>query len=250
MSQPGRHERREQPTTIRNTRSGLGRHMATARRLPTFQSGQSHWQRRVGLRAIGAGAGPDHPSLRLQARPLESRRGQLGHAVAGRDGGDACLTRRHRCRGSDSPPLHRYIEINGDMPKLGMLVSQEIQLPGERRDYVYDRLVKPRRDQLVLLLREATGAGVIRQQDPELLFFLPATSISTSVAIRSLIARFTDAAGSMDRFRVPWSKAGWRTCWRFRRHGRHAAQGCARLSRQSRFPPISAGLRRTRTRSP
>jgi AcrR family transcriptional regulator len=97
--------------------------------------------------------------------------------------------------------LRRYIEINSDLPELGMLVSQEIQLPGERRDYVYDRLVKPRRDQLVPLIREAIGAGVVRQQDPELLFFLLATSISTSMAIRPLIARFTDAAGSMDRFR-------------------------------------------------
>lgn len=97
--------------------------------------------------------------------------------------------------------LRRYIEVNSGMPELGMLVSQAMQLSGERRDYVYDRLVKPRHDQLVPLIREAIAAGVIRRQDPELLFFLLATSISTSMAIRPLIARFSEAAGSMDRFR-------------------------------------------------
>jgi TetR/AcrR family transcriptional regulator len=97
--------------------------------------------------------------------------------------------------------LRRYIDINSDMPELGMLVSQAMQLSGERRDYVYDRLVKPRHDQLVPLIREGISAGVIRRQDPEMLFFLLVTSISTSMAIRPLIARFSEAAGSMERFR-------------------------------------------------
>jgi AcrR family transcriptional regulator len=97
--------------------------------------------------------------------------------------------------------LRRYIETVSDMPELGMLVTQEMQLPGERRDYVYDRLVKPRHDQLVPLIREAIAAGVIRPQDPDMLFFLLVTSISTSMAIRPLIARFTEAAGSVDHFR-------------------------------------------------
>jgi TetR/AcrR family transcriptional regulator len=97
--------------------------------------------------------------------------------------------------------LRRYIETVSDVPELGMVVTQEMQFPGERRDYVYDRLVKPRHDQLVPLIREAIAAGVIRPQDPDLLFFLLVTSISTSMAIRPLIARFSEAAGSVDRFR-------------------------------------------------
>jgi AcrR family transcriptional regulator len=97
--------------------------------------------------------------------------------------------------------LRRYIETVSDMPELGMFVTQEMQLSGERRDYVYDRLVRPRHDQLVPLIREAIAAGVIRPQDPDLLFFLLVTSISTSMAVRPLIARFSEAARSVKHFR-------------------------------------------------
>ena len=97
--------------------------------------------------------------------------------------------------------LRRLIWINSDMPELSMLVSQEMHQPGERRDYLYEHLIKPHHDLLVPLIREAIAAGVIRPQDPEMLFFLLVTSISTSMAIRPLIARFTEAAGSVDHFR-------------------------------------------------
>jgi AcrR family transcriptional regulator len=97
--------------------------------------------------------------------------------------------------------LRRYIDINSDVPELGMFVTQEMQLSGERRDYVYEHLVKPHHDLLVPLIREAIAAGVIRRQDPEMLFFLLVTSVSTSMAIRPLIARFSEAAGSVDHFR-------------------------------------------------
>jgi AcrR family transcriptional regulator len=97
--------------------------------------------------------------------------------------------------------LRRLIWINSDMPELSMLVSQEMHQPGERRDYLYEHLIKPHHDLLVPLIREAIAAGVIRRQDPELLFFLLVTSISTSMAIRPLIARFSEAAGSVDHFR-------------------------------------------------
>jgi AcrR family transcriptional regulator len=97
--------------------------------------------------------------------------------------------------------LRRYIDINSDVPELGTFVTQEMQLSGERRDYVYQHLVKPYHDLLVPLIREAIAAGVIRPQDPHMLFFLLVTSVSTSMAIRPLVARFTEAAGSVDCFR-------------------------------------------------
>jgi TetR/AcrR family transcriptional regulator len=97
--------------------------------------------------------------------------------------------------------LRRYIDINSDVPELGMFVTQEMQLSGERRDYVYEHLIKPYHDLLVPLIREAIAAGVIRPQDPDMLFFLLVTSISTSMAIRPLIARFSEAAGSVEQFR-------------------------------------------------
>jgi TetR/AcrR family transcriptional regulator len=97
--------------------------------------------------------------------------------------------------------LRRHIETVSDMPELGMLVTQEMQFSGERRDYVFDRLVKPHHDQLVPLIREAIAVGVIRPQDPDMLFFLLVTSIATSMAIRPLIARFSKAAGSVEQFR-------------------------------------------------
>jgi AcrR family transcriptional regulator len=97
--------------------------------------------------------------------------------------------------------LRRYIDINSEVPELGMFVTQEMQLSGERRDYLYERLVRPHHELLVPLIREAIAAGVIRPQDPDMLFFLLVTSISTSMAIRPLIARFTPTAGSVDHFR-------------------------------------------------
>jgi hypothetical protein len=45
-------------------------------------------------------------------------------------------------------------------------VSQDMQLSGERRDEVYDRLVKPHHDQLVPLIREAVAAGAGRLRVP------------------------------------------------------------------------------------
>jgi AcrR family transcriptional regulator len=97
--------------------------------------------------------------------------------------------------------LRRYIDINSDVPAFGMFVTQEMQLSGERRDYVFEHLVKPYHDLLVPLIREAIAAGVIRRQDPHMLFFLLVTSVSTSMAIRPLIARFSEAAGSVEQFR-------------------------------------------------
>jgi TetR/AcrR family transcriptional regulator len=80
--------------------------------------------------------------------------------------------------------LRRYIEINSEVPELGMFVTQEMQLSGERRDYLYERLVRPHHELLVPLIREAIAAGVIRPQDPDMLFFLLVTSVSTSMAMR------------------------------------------------------------------
>ena len=98
--------------------------------------------------------------------------------------------------------LRRLIDINSDMPELGMLVSQEMQLSrASAATIVYEHLIKPYHDLLVPLIREAIAAGVIRRQDPDILFFLLVTSVSTSMAIRPLIARFTEAAGSVDHFR-------------------------------------------------
>ena len=97
--------------------------------------------------------------------------------------------------------LRSYIDINSDVPELGMFVTQEMQLSGERRDYVYEHLVKPYHDLLLPLIQEAIAAGVIPPQDPDILFFLLVTSISTSMAIRPLIARFSEAAGNVDHFR-------------------------------------------------
>jgi TetR/AcrR family transcriptional regulator len=97
--------------------------------------------------------------------------------------------------------LRHLIQVNSDMPELGMLTIQEMQLSGERRDYLYERLVRPHHDLLLPLIREAIAAGVIRRQDPDMLFFLLVTSVSTSMAIRPLIARFSEVAGSVDHFR-------------------------------------------------
>ncbi|WP_046865105.1 TetR/AcrR family transcriptional regulator [Microvirga massiliensis] len=98
--------------------------------------------------------------------------------------------------------LCRHIELNSAMPELAMFVAQEVLPATERSDYVYEHLVRPHHDLMLPIIREAISAGVIREQDPELFFFLFVTSVSMTIAIQPLMARFTETAASRDALRA------------------------------------------------
>jgi hypothetical protein len=70
------------------------------------------------------------------------------------------------------------------MPGLAMFVARGVLPSAERSDYVYQHLLRPHHDLMLPIIREAISAGVIRQQDPELFFFLFVTSVSMTIAIQ------------------------------------------------------------------
>lgn len=109
----------------------------------------------------------------------------------------------------DEERLQRAIDHLVDsacsVPERGLLLVQDIGYPGERLDYLLEKLIKPTRDLLLPIIRKVMsgkGSQVNQTQvDPEFLTFILAGSISTAIAMRPLIARFTEAAAKDELFR-------------------------------------------------
>jgi AcrR family transcriptional regulator len=102
--------------------------------------------------------------------------------------------------------LRGVVDTTCDIPERGLLLIQDIASPGERLDYVYDRLMKPAHDLLLPLIHavseEQGSQSTISGIDRELLTFVLAGAVATGVAMRPLMARFTDVAADDDAFRV------------------------------------------------
>lgn len=64
--------------------------------------------------------------------------------------------------------LHGFVAFNAAHPELGQFFVNEVTRPGERRDYVLERLWLPNRRALLPLLREGIDAGIVAAADPEL----------------------------------------------------------------------------------
>ncbi len=64
--------------------------------------------------------------------------------------------------------LDRFVAFNAAHRELGQFFVNEVTRPGERRDYVLERLWAPNRRALLPLLKEGIDAGVIAASDPEL----------------------------------------------------------------------------------
>lgn len=64
--------------------------------------------------------------------------------------------------------LHGFVAFNAAHPELGQFFVNEVTRPGERRDYVLERLWLPNRRALLPLLREGMDGGIVPAVDPEL----------------------------------------------------------------------------------
>jgi len=102
--------------------------------------------------------------------------------------------------------IDHLVDTTCDVPERGLLLIQDIGNQGERFEYVVEKLVKPTHDLVLplirrVVLREApeVNSPVI---DPEFLTFILAGAIATAIAMRPLIARFTNAADDDATFRL------------------------------------------------
>lgn len=109
----------------------------------------------------------------------------------------------------DEERLQRAIDYLVDsacnIPERGLLLIQDIGHAGERFDYLLARLIKPTRDLLLPVIQKVVASKTTHTEpapvDPEFLTFILAGSISTAIAMRPLIARFTSSAIEDESFR-------------------------------------------------
>ena len=168
-----------------------------------------HGVDRVNLRQIAAEA---DVNVSLIVHQFGSKMG-LWKAVVDQVGGvmqHAAMNALDGCHpGLDEERLQHAIDHLVDsacsIPERGLLLVQDIGHPGERMDYLLEKLIKPTRDQLLPLIQKVIAGKAPRacqiDVDPEFLTFILAGSISTAIAMRPLIARFTQAAAADASFR-------------------------------------------------
>jgi TetR/AcrR family transcriptional regulator len=101
--------------------------------------------------------------------------------------------------------MRRAIELcvdhEFDEPDIGMFFSTAATEEGARLDRLRERLVRPYHDAMFPLLAEAVDAGAIRPVDPDVLFFMIASAIGTTVSYSHLILEFTSLPTRQDAFR-------------------------------------------------
>ncbi|WP_175693362.1 TetR/AcrR family transcriptional regulator [Burkholderia ambifaria] len=101
--------------------------------------------------------------------------------------------------------MRRAIELcvdhEFDEPDIGMFFSTAATEEGARLDRLRERIVRPYHDAMFPLLAEAVDAGAIRPVDPDVLFFMIASAIGTTVSYSHLILEFTSLPTRRDAFR-------------------------------------------------
>ncbi|MBR8226272.1 TetR/AcrR family transcriptional regulator [Burkholderia ambifaria] len=88
-----------------------------------------------------------------------------------------------------------------DEPDIGMFFSTAATEEGARLDRLRERLVRPYHDAMFPLLAEAVDAGAIRPVDPDVLFFMIASAVGTTVSYSHLILEFTSLPTRQEAFR-------------------------------------------------
>lgn len=101
--------------------------------------------------------------------------------------------------------MRRAIELcvdhEFDEPDIGMFFSTAATEEGARLDRLRERLVRPYHDAMFPLMAEAVDAGAIRPVDPDVLFFMIASAVGTTVSYSHLILEFTSLPTRRDAFR-------------------------------------------------
>ncbi|MDN7590274.1 TetR/AcrR family transcriptional regulator [Burkholderia seminalis] len=86
-------------------------------------------------------------------------------------------------------------------PDIGMFFSTAATEEGARLDRLQERLVRPYHDAMFPLLAEAVEAGSIRPVDPNVLFFMIASAIGTTVSYSHMMLEFTSLPTRPEAFR-------------------------------------------------
>ncbi|WP_322081376.1 TetR/AcrR family transcriptional regulator [Burkholderia sp. BCC1972] len=86
-------------------------------------------------------------------------------------------------------------------PDIGMFFSTAATEEGARLDRLQERIVRPYHDAMLPLLTEAVEAGAIRPVDPNLLFFMIASAIGTTVSYSHMMLEYTSLPTRPEAFR-------------------------------------------------
>lgn len=101
--------------------------------------------------------------------------------------------------------VRRAIELCVDHefeePDIGMFFSTAATEEGARLDCLQQRIVRPYHDAMLPLLADAVDAGEIRPVDPNVLFFMIASAVGTTVSYSHLMVEFTSLPKRPDAFR-------------------------------------------------
>lgn len=142
------------------------------------------------VRQIAASAGVD-PALvtrrygskfglwKATVNQLASRMAEM-HTAIERLGDDPAHCRFRRA-------LELFVNFCCEVPELGRFFTDEIASPGERREYVLDRIWRPNFTVMQALIRDAQSKGVVRADDADILVFQLIGMVSMPLMMTSVI---------------------------------------------------------------
>ncbi|MDR6498110.1 AcrR family transcriptional regulator [Burkholderia ambifaria] len=97
--------------------------------------------------------------------------------------------------------LELCVDHEFDEPDIAMFFSTAATEVGGRLDRLQERLVRPYHDVMFPLLSDAVQAGAIRAVDPNVLFFMIASAIGTTVSYSHMMLAFTSLPTQRDAFK-------------------------------------------------
>ncbi|AQQ34541.1 TetR/AcrR family transcriptional regulator [Burkholderia cenocepacia] len=86
-------------------------------------------------------------------------------------------------------------------PDIGMFFSTAATEEGGRLDRLQERIVRPYHDAMFPLLADAVEAGAIRPVEPNVLFFMIASAIGTTVSYSHMMLEYTSLPTRPEAFR-------------------------------------------------
>ncbi|WP_175920621.1 TetR/AcrR family transcriptional regulator [Burkholderia latens] len=107
------------------------------------------------------------------------------------------LPHRERVRGA----IELCVDHEFREPDIGMFFSTAATEEGARLDCLQQRIVRPYHDAMFPLLADAVEAGEIRAVDPNVLFFMIASAVGTTVSYSHLMLEYTSLPKRPDAFR-------------------------------------------------
>ncbi|PXX22245.1 MULTISPECIES: TetR/AcrR family transcriptional regulator [Burkholderia] len=97
--------------------------------------------------------------------------------------------------------LELCVDHEFEEPDIGMFFSTAATEEGGRLDRLQERIVRPYHDVMFPLLSDAVQAGAIRAVDPNVLFFMIASAIGTTVSYSHMMLAFTSLPTQRDAFK-------------------------------------------------